>query len=82
MSVIERTVRNDLTIRLNGCDFEPKDKHSEWLMRSWINKRVQVAEYNYWGTEAVAAIRLQALDVSHQAYLTMAPVEQNQGDEP
>jgi hypothetical protein len=40
-------------------------------MKRWIGQRVEVGEYNYWGTEMVASTRLPAFDVMHQATLTM-----------
>ena len=69
MSKVTRTVRNDLTVTVDGADWEPDGQHAEGLMRQWIGKRVEVEDANYWGTQKRAALRLPGHDVNAVARL-------------
>lgn len=69
MAKVTRTVKNDLTVAIDGDDWEPLGQHAEGLMTKWIGMRVEVEDANYWGTRKRAALRLPGHDVNAVATL-------------
>lgn len=68
---MERTVKADGTVLVEGAVYAPTDPNSRALMERWIGKRVKVRNRNYWGTEMEAAQRFPAGDVMLIAALRM-----------
>lgn len=69
MSKVSRTVKNDMTVMVDGDVWAPKDQHAQSLMKQWIGQRVEVEDANYWGTTKHAARRLPSHDVMQVARL-------------
>ena len=81
MAKVGRTVKYDLTVTIEGEDWEPLGQHAEALMRGWVGRRVQVEDANYWGTRKHAALMLPAHDVMAVATLHAPMNKPNEVDE-